>query len=560
MERASTLTIDRWSSVYSVPSDHPDPEDLRARLDRLVSAQVIDACRRRLAPLVNESDPSVWLIRRVDLDLILDASAFAADQTGCAWGEQLAVEIRQILDGGPSGDVVLHFRDSAAFVAQWVRDTAAGRTAGKWYYAEFDSLGSLPPGAAIAEAVVRSDDATEILLRLQEQGVLEAVLIVLSTRDAQRLGDRVLPRAGVGRAVSTRWVARALAIWNGIALSRGDGDDARDALRLFVAAKSEWPGGSAEDDVQLREVLDGLLELRRALALFDSGERALAYLRAVISRDEKSAAALAPDALWTLANVTGFVRSASCGDAAWAQCVVSVLAPPAIAQQKSDESSFLSELGGIFHLATAFVDLGIDEALRAAAQACDEPLRAEPVLRYLLAMRCMGRERAALSVGDPAIAVFANLQRAPSLADLAEIQIRADAGAALRIVLERWTESTGGSPDEGLSDGLADYFFVGSVFPDLQLEAERERAWAQMAAMALRKFARRLPGFAKSSPDYLFRNFLSGTCQLRVAADRIEIRMGQSPLAVVLRMAGAYQTVTLPWREGVEICLLAPTG
>lgn len=559
MERTATLTIDRWTNTYRVPSDHPDPEDLRARLDRLVAAQVVDACRRCLAPTVDESDSSVWLIRRVDIDLILDASSLAADRTGAAWGEQLAVEIRRILDAGPSGDAVLRFRDHAAFVAQWVRDAAAGRTSGRWYYDEFASLGSLPRNAAIAEAIVRDDDAAEILRRLHEQDALEPVLAVLSDRDARRIRDRILPRRGLRRDQSARWAARLLALWNGVALSHDDGD-ARDALRLLVAAQSEWPDGSGEENEQLGEALQGLLELRRTLALFPSGERALAFLRAVIARDEKTARLLAPGALLSLDTVGRFVRSASGGDEAWAQCAVSVLAPAGVAPGGPAETCFLSEVGGIFLLSSAFVDLAIDGALCAAARICEEPLRAAPLLRFLLAMRCLGRERAALSAGDPALAVFANLERAPSLFDLAEAQAGADAQAALQCVKQRWRELNGEVPELDLSGEEQDYFSLGSVFPELQADAERERAWAQIAALVLRNFARRLPGFAKSSPGYVFRNFLSGTCQIRVASDRIEVRLGTSPLAVVLRMAGAYQTVTLPWREGVEICLLAPAG
>jgi hypothetical protein len=43
-----------------------------------------------------------------------------------------------------------------------------------------------------------------------------------------------------------------------------------------------------------------------------------------------------------------------------------------------------------------------------------------------------------------------------------------------------------------------------------------------------------------------------------VDKNRIEVRLAQSPLSVVLRIAGMYQNLVLPWREGVEICLLAP--
>lgn len=559
MEQPATLTIERWTNAYRVPADHPDPEDLRARLDRLVSAQVVDACRRRLAPLIDESDRSVWLIRRVDVDMILDASAIAADRTSTAWGEQLAVEIRRVLDGGPSGDAVLHFRDQAAFVAQWVRDAAAGRAGGKWYYEEFDSLGSLPAGAAIAEAIVRSDEAAEIVQRLQTQGALEAVLAVLMNGDARRICDRVLPAGGGRGSVSARWVARVLALWNGVALSRGD-DDGKDALRLLAAVKSEWPDGGAAGDAELRAALDGLLELRRICGQFDSADEALAFLRAVIAGDDAAFSAFAPQRLADLGAVADFVRSVAGSDAEWAQYALSVIGSAAAGDNRQSEACFLSELGGIFLLAGAVADLGVGEAIRAAAQSCEDALRAEPLLRFLLAMRCLGRERAALAVGDGAIAAFANLERAPSLLELAEAQAEADGEAALALVMERWVENTGEAPNWDPGTEHLEYFALGEVFPELQTDDEGERAWARVAELVLRRFARSLPGFGKSSPEYLYRNFLSGTSQIRSTNDRMEVQLGSCPLAVVLHIAGAYRTVTLPWREGVEICLLAPTG
>jgi hypothetical protein len=109
-----------------------------------------------------------------------------------------------------------------------------------------------------------------------------------------------------------------------------------------------------------------------------------------------------------------------------------------------------------------------------------------------------------------------------------------------------------------LPDLYRDYFAIGEVFPELRLDADREHSWSYLAAQVLRNFARRLPGFSRSSPEYIFQNFLTGATQLRIDASRIEVRLAQSPLSVVLRIAGMYQNLALPWREGVEICLLAP--
>ena len=104
-----------------------------------------------------------------------------------------------------------------------------------------------------------------------------------------------------------------------------------------------------------------------------------------------------------------------------------------------------------------------------------------------------------------------------------------------------------------------DYFAIGEVFSlNCNSTPIANAGPSHVAAQLLRNFALRLPGFSRSSPEYIFQNFLAGSTQLRVDENRIEVRLAQSPLSVVLRIAGMYHNFALPWREGVEICLLAP--
>lgn len=557
MNNESTVTIERWHNAYCVAADHPAPEELRSRLDRLVASEVVDACRRRLGALLDESDPSVWLIRAIQVDLALDASPFVAQQAGGAWGEQLAIRVQRVLDGGPGDGPVIRFADRVAYLAQWARDMAAGCAWEKWYYAEFDSLRSLPQSAAIAEGMVREPkNAQRILLSLHAQRGLEAVLDVLTNADVKRIYASALPRTQGFASASGRWITRLLTLWNGIALSMS-GNTSRDALRLLVAAKTEWPGH--DDDLSgLRYAIDGLLELRRVLSAFASPELALRFLQAAVAHKYEAAQQiLAACHLVVDDDLLGFVSSASGGDQTWVGLASSVVGP-SNSSDASREESFLCELGGIFLLGPAFIDLNVDEALRDAAQSCEEPLRVEQVLRHHLALRCMGWPRASLAISDPAIALFAHAQRNPSLSEMADTLESADVGAALRIVAERMMEHAGEGPEDGSLDEHLDYFAVGRVFPELQLDADRDVAWSRIGAAVLRNFARRLPGFGRSSPEYLFQNFLAGTSSVRVGTSRIEVRLAQSPLVVVLRIAGSYRLLTLPWHEGVEICLLAP--
>jgi hypothetical protein len=551
MDHVSTLTIERLSNVYLIAPDYPAPEEVRATLDRLVT-EAVDACRRHLAPLFEDSDPSVWVIRSLDLNLEIDASPYAAELAAAVWGEQLGLSIQRALNGDSEAGSVLRFKDHVEYVTYWVRDMAAGRAWDKWYYTDFESLRSLPQGAAIAEGILREGgEAQQILLRLRSQDCLEPVLDVLSENDARRLYDCVLPEKVSLFAEKIDWTPRLLALWNGVPLSNSRAF--HDALRLFVAVGTESPTAAQGN---LRQGIDGLLKLWRALAAL-SPHQIWSALAAISPHPDTLSGGLDGALL-------DFVRRASGGDPKWLEFAASVLSPVSSAGTRKEEL-FLTELGGIFLLANSFIHLKIEEALRVAAGTCSEPMRALLVLRHLLAVRCLGRERAALAMSDPAVVMFAQLERIPSLEEMARTLATADVEAAEQVVIAALIER-GEPSQENLQpmEGHLDYFAISRVFPELALDASREYAWTRIAAIVLQNFARRLPGFARSSPEYLFQNFLSGTSEVRQGNGRVEIRLPQSPLTVVLRIAGMYGSVELPWAEGGtdggEICLLAPAG
>lgn len=557
MARESSITIERLRNVYCVPQDHPAPDELRSRLDVIAQSEVLDACRRALAPWADDADPSIWLISSINVDLAIDIASKAISQGSSAWGEQIALEIKRTVERGPSPSVI-RFADRSAYIAQWARDMGAGRAWSKWYYHEFDSLRSLPQSAAIAEAIIREGEgAPRILQQLHSIKALEPVLAAISEADAGRIYAASLPASTPPSKNLARWTSRLLALWDSRARML-ETDSLRDALLLAIAANAEWPSQNAEDSRGLREAVDGLMKLRRALSSAGTFEDVLGALQAMIAQPHDAARNMpGTHSAFIDLSLKEFIMQVSGGNPEWATFAAAVIAPGS-AVNRAPEDSFLSELGGVFLLACSFRDLEIDPALRAAAQTSDDPALCAAVLRHLLAVRCLGRSRAALAIHDRAIAEFAGLPSHVSLSEMAEILAAADVNAALLIVSEAAIDRSAENPEDDFEDRRGDNFDLGEIFPELQLDAGRERSWSHLAWLLLQNFALRLPGFSRSSPEYIFKNFLAGTTQLRVDKNRIEVRLAQSPLSVVLRIAGMYQNLVLPWREGVEICLLAP--
>jgi hypothetical protein len=86
--------------------------------------------------------------------------------------------------------------------------------------------------------------------------------------------------------------------------------------------------------------------------------------------------------------------------------------------------------------------------------------------------------------------------------------------------------------------------------------ARFDLVWTLVARAVLRTFAGRLSGFAWSSPDFLFRNFLAGESMVRVSDRAIEVELPAVPLQLVLRLAGVDgQTYRVPWLGDRQVVL-----
>ena len=548
--------IERCSNLYCVPADHPAPEQLRHRLDDVVSGEVLDACRRRLAILLDNSDTSVWLIREIRLELAFDAGFVSDGHKAHRWGELLAHEIRRVIDSGADGDSLLCFSDRAAYIAQWARDMSSGGAWNKWYYRDFKSLRSLPTGAAIVQGIIREpEEAQKIVMLLASSDSLERVLAVLCGADAATLYRNLIPPLVADSSQERRWVSRLLSAWNGTALSR-PGQDAFDALRLFAAARAMWPEANESG---LRSAIDGLLLVRGIFKAIPSAEQMQGFLAASIAGARDRAGQIARNSeIASVDAVIAFAERNFDAELGWASLIVSVLRSDANESRRESEA-FLSEFGGIFLLGYSFVELRIHDALLVAAEKCGDPSEATFALLHLLAIRCLGAARAFASVNDQGVRLFSGLESKISLAEMLEVLHSVDVEKILPFIEELAGRAERSFSFEPYDSGASAYFSTSVVFPEIELDPEQDRAWARIAQIILSHFGSLQPGFSRSTPEYLYQNFIAGTSAIHVNAQRIDVRLLASPLSLVLRMSGAYRTLELPWLKGKEVCLRAPS-
>ena len=129
---------------------------LKARLHDLACDQLARALGAAFEPYVKADDSSVWLVRRLDVDIGLDV-ARSDDEVVGGWARQLGRSLSSKLD--PEDPDVVRFNDRASYLARYVVERAAGTADTKWYFRMSRGLRMLPASAAIRTAL--TDDPAD---------------------------------------------------------------------------------------------------------------------------------------------------------------------------------------------------------------------------------------------------------------------------------------------------------------------------------------------------------------------------------------------------------------
>ena len=170
------------------------------------------------------------------------------------------------------------------------------------------------------------------------------------------------------------------------------------------------------------------------------------------------------------------------------------------------------------------------------------------LFRFWILLKCLGQPRAWGFFLDPVLrrqfgmdpdlspATFATWQRSLSVADLRAFSKALSSGEFRR-------DNAG-----VLTEDDVRYMRSPKV---LRASPARERIVSTAAALLLRNFAWRLPGFSRSSFAHLFANFLDVQAAIEEQPVRCLVRLSHPPLGLVLNLAGMSRTFfTSGWLGG----------
>jgi hypothetical protein len=505
MSAPARIEVGRLEANYLVPSDPSPTLDLVHRLDQ-AARRLAPPLGQLLAALETESPGAIWLIRRIELDLGLDAAG-DPDRIATRWATALAGAIVRKLDRNAEG--VVTFATGTTYLAHFLAELAADRAWSSWYFHAFAGLRSLPVPAALRTAILADSAQGLQALLLLERPERARVLGQLSAREAARVLDGLTESVGADLLPGSTLLVGAL---ESVELSTLCAE--RLALHFFLALARLSPGQLGRGTATAARALSSL---RMAAA-----QGATAVFAPIVSGSlTELYRATEPATAERLALLLKLARPVR------TSLVAAAREGPARGITGARDTSF----GGFFLLLRDLETVPVHEAESWPPAA---RIEAPHLLRFLVLATCAGPDRALAAFLDP---LWRDLFALPGPFGVGELATWA--GSLHTSSVRRWKRS----------------------LPKVAGRRRTERSWpilppvlegalACAAGHLLTRFAARLPGFASSSPPHLRRNFLEVHARVVLDEAAVEVELARPPLDVILQMSGAHRTrLDLPWLD-----------
>ena len=385
---SNRLQIRRFRAEYLVPAQHPSPESVKDQLDKVLTSQLASTLSSAFSPWFSETDPSMWFVRRLDIDVAVNA-AWSGEQLTRAFTRQIGRTLGDTLHDGLEQDNVVHFSSRDAYLARFLCDLAAGHAWSHWYYESFAGLRMLPTSASLRTAVCdQSEPGREALLQLSS-GELREVLRALSRHDADLILDSLAAMAAAGDEADCCQIA-----WNAWQTiepnSFNELDESRRALLLYLTASRDQQAMG----LNLKRASLALLRLASRLATDSTAQKA--QLLSALTGNGLAEFYLAGGA--DAETLSPLLR---CSPGWLREVAEAINTRPT--KQPSDESATpgrrYTSFGGAFLLLPFIDELPLADATRDWPHANEAA--AMSLVRFLLLVKCCGQQNVERSFTDP---------------------------------------------------------------------------------------------------------------------------------------------------------------
>jgi hypothetical protein len=388
----SRLHIRRFHAEYLVSGDHLAPQLVKGRIDEAVAQHLLGPTLSTiLSRRFSETDESVWLIRRLELDVAVNAS-WEKEELTRVIAMQLARTLGSTLEQEENDENVLRFASRAAYLAHFLSDLAAGTAWGRWYYESFAGLRPLSTSAALRSAICDQQETGESALRQLTNEELKKVTGALASQDARRVLDSF-----AGHATEAPEFECCQAAWAALRMIEADSfnraHEWSQALHLYLLASRERPdvGGAT-----LKQSATAVLQLAR-LTASSSAEQVRQILGALTGGDLRALYQAAGGA-----DAEMLAPLLLCPPVWVREVIETLLARSGGGEGKETEGATArraTSFGGIFLLLPLIDELPLAEATRGWPQT--DEAAAISLVRFLLLVKCCGQQQAQSAFYDP---------------------------------------------------------------------------------------------------------------------------------------------------------------
>ena len=535
-----TVSVRKLVIDCAVPHDHPNPLAVRTRLDD--AAQRIGVALGMLLGPLDKLGDEIIVIPKLELAFELDTSLEPAD-LAARWAARIAAAIAAWLRP-EAQTTLLRFPSEAHYLARFLVDTASGHAQDKWYYRRWQGIAALATAAQLRSALVEDPARGIAALAALPAAQLTLVVGALGAREARRVVEACAASTAADLDRAAIVLAPGVAAWLPIAA----GLPSPWQAALVLAARA--PNAAREDTAALVTLAATLAVIVHRRAQRAAATDPVMPLESMGLPGPSALLALSPPARRALLEPLGETQD------------------PA-----ADElpETWYTRLGGLLLLLPRIAELPLDalfgdEAgiarLLVLSRAAGEQHRDE-VLRDPLWRRLCGV--------DAEVDLDAWLPRAAELAPSLWERAMADAEQLHAVVTRHdtpwlvlsaqptgeWLGITALSPEvrsvlrgprilvedheltAHATHGAAHRAARMLAWLGADLEAPADLALALAAQHVLRAFARRLPGFAESSPRFLYDSFLDFDATILDAGDAFHCRVGRPRLVALFGLTGA---------------------
>ena len=488
------LEIRRFHSRYLVSRDHPAPDRIKARLDDAVAGGLADTLSSIFSRCFSDADSSIWLIRRLDIDLDVNA-AWERDSLTRVLAQQVALTLHRVLQDGADGENVRWFPNHAAYLARFIADAAAGFAWHQWYYETFIGLRQLPISAALRTTICDEPAIGVAALHQLPPDELTRVLSTLTSQDAQHILDSIAATVPIAEELPCLEAARNA--WEAAGWDLYEAhEESHTALRLYIAASRD------RTDVGGAHLKAAALALAR-VPLLPKNHHALDQLDS-----------------------------------------------PLVPRH--------TPFGGIFMLLPLLDELPLAEATRdwPGSEEADAVALVRFLLLVKCCGRSRVAKAIYDPLLRDLIGIAPSIS--PSVLAAWQKKISALNRKVFLKTLADWHDERGVSTVEvfGDRDKLRKDIAYLSLPKSVGLSRTLDFPLSIAAQTVMRVFSRRLPGFAGSNLPYLYSNFLACSATIEEEPERRVVRLSRPPLYLVLNLTGACnKTYRLSWLDDRPLAL-----